>query len=127
MHRLAGWFGHGTGDVVEILEGMLSHCSVARPAHSHADPDWGMAADQALAIEGDLAALITGRPRIDAPECAGLPAAAAILELCDGQNNLTSIVEKLEQKYEATGIEADVREMLESALNNGWIREFVPQ
>ncbi len=81
MHRLAGWFGHGTGDVVEILEGMLSHCSVARPAHSHADPDWGMAADQALAIEGDLAALITGRPRIDAPECAGLPAAAAILEL----------------------------------------------
>ncbi|QXP83996.1 pyrroloquinoline quinone biosynthesis peptide chaperone PqqD [Methylococcus sp. ANG] len=53
--------------------------------------------------------------------------AAAILELCDGQNNLTSIVEKLEQKYEATGIEADVREMLESALNNGWIREFVPQ
>ncbi|MEW6038982.1 MAG: pyrroloquinoline quinone biosynthesis peptide chaperone PqqD [Pseudomonadota bacterium] len=53
--------------------------------------------------------------------------AAAILELCDGQHNLTSIVEKLEQKYEASGIEPDVREMLESALNNGWIREIIAQ
>ncbi|CAI8886408.1 pyrroloquinoline quinone biosynthesis peptide chaperone PqqD [Methylococcus capsulatus] len=51
--------------------------------------------------------------------------AAAILELCDGQHNLTSIVEKLERKYDASGIESDVREMLESALNNGWIREII--
>ncbi|MGI2323415.1 MULTISPECIES: pyrroloquinoline quinone biosynthesis peptide chaperone PqqD [Methylococcus] len=51
--------------------------------------------------------------------------AAAILELCDGQHNLTSIVEKLERKYDASGIEPDVREMLESALNNGWIREII--
>ncbi|QXP87853.1 pyrroloquinoline quinone biosynthesis peptide chaperone PqqD [Methylococcus capsulatus] len=51
--------------------------------------------------------------------------AAAILELCDGQHNLTSIVDKLERKYDASGIEPDVREMLESALNNGWIREII--
>ncbi|MDF9391615.1 MULTISPECIES: pyrroloquinoline quinone biosynthesis peptide chaperone PqqD [Methylococcus] len=51
--------------------------------------------------------------------------AAAILELCDGQHNLNSIVEKLERRYEACGIEPDVREMLESALNNGWIREII--
>lgn len=53
--------------------------------------------------------------------------AAAILELCDGQHNLTSIVENLEQKYGASGIESDVREMLESALNNGWIRGSTPR
>jgi pyrroloquinoline quinone biosynthesis protein D len=51
--------------------------------------------------------------------------AAAILELCDGQHNLTSIVDKLERKYDASGIEPDVRDMLESALNNGWIREII--
>ncbi len=80
MHRLAGWLGHGVSDAVQTLEQMLSHCSVARPAHSHTDPAWGMAANLPLALEGHLAALITGRPRFDA-ELAGMPPAGALLAL----------------------------------------------
>jgi len=48
--------------------------------------------------------------------------AAEILGLCDGTRNLTEIVGELEQKFEATGLTDDIREMLEAALANGWIR-----
>lgn len=81
MHRLAGWLGHGSADAVQILEQMLSHCSVARPSHAHTDPAWGLAGNLPLALEGDLAAAITGRPRFDAPELQSLSPAAALLVL----------------------------------------------
>lgn len=81
MHRLAGWYGHGMADAVQTLELMLSHCSVARPAHDHADPAWGVASNLPLALEGNLAAAITGRPHFDTPELQGLPAASALLTL----------------------------------------------
>ena len=48
--------------------------------------------------------------------------AAEILKLCDGTRDLDSIVGELERKFEATGIRDDVAGLLESALNNGWIR-----
>ena len=81
MHRLAGWLGHVSPDATQTLEQMLSHCSVARPAHTHADATWGMAANLPLAIENHLAGVITGRPRFDHPELQALPAAAALLVL----------------------------------------------
>jgi asparagine synthase (glutamine-hydrolysing) len=80
MHRLAGWLGNGSADAVQTLEGLLARCSVARPAHTHTDSTWGMAANLPLAVEGDLAAVITGRPRF-APEFMSQPAAAALLAL----------------------------------------------
>jgi pyrroloquinoline quinone biosynthesis protein D len=48
--------------------------------------------------------------------------AAEILKLCDGTRNLETIVEELEQKFETSGIRDDVAGLLESALENGWIR-----
>jgi len=50
--------------------------------------------------------------------------AAEILQLCDGSRNLDGIVEELERKFETTGLRDDIREMLEAALANGWIREL---
>jgi asparagine synthase (glutamine-hydrolysing) len=81
MHRLAGWYGHGMADAVQTLELMLSHCSVARPAHDHADPAWGVASNLPLALDGNLAAAITGRPRFDSPELQNLAPANALLAL----------------------------------------------
>lgn len=48
--------------------------------------------------------------------------AAEILKLCDGTRNLKTIVEELEQKFETRGIREDVAGLLQSALDNGWIR-----
>lgn len=48
--------------------------------------------------------------------------AAEILKLCDGTRNLDAIVSELERKFETTGIRDDVEGLLQSALNNGWIR-----
>jgi pyrroloquinoline quinone biosynthesis protein D len=48
--------------------------------------------------------------------------AAEILKLCDGTRNLDGIVEELEKKFETSGIRDDVAGLLESALENGWIR-----
>lgn len=81
MHRLAGWLGHDAPDAAQTLARMLSHCSVAQPAHSHTDPTWGMASNLPLAVDGALAAVITGRPRFDAEEFNGIPAANAVLTL----------------------------------------------
>lgn len=81
MHRLAGWLRHGTTDAVHTLEQMLIPCSVARPAHTHTTPAWGMAANLPLAVEGNLAAVITGRPGFATPELQNLPAASALLAL----------------------------------------------
>ena len=81
MHRLAGWLGHGTADAVQTLEQMLTHCSVARPAHAHTGPVWGMTSNLPLAVEDHLAAVITGRPSFASPELQQLPAASALLAL----------------------------------------------
>jgi pyrroloquinoline quinone biosynthesis protein D len=48
--------------------------------------------------------------------------AAEILKLCDGTRNLDAIVNELEQKFETSGIRNDVAGLLQSALDNGWIR-----
>ncbi len=48
--------------------------------------------------------------------------AAEILKLCDGTRDLDAIVAELEQKFEASGIRNDVAGLLQSALDNGWIR-----
>jgi len=81
MHRLAGWLGHFTDDAVHTLEQMLSHCSVARPAHAITAPAWGMASNQPFAVDGQLAAVITGRPHFETAEFDNMPAANALLTL----------------------------------------------
>jgi len=48
--------------------------------------------------------------------------AAEILKLCDGTRTLDQIVVELEQKFEISGLKDDILEMVESALENGWIR-----
>jgi pyrroloquinoline quinone biosynthesis protein D len=48
--------------------------------------------------------------------------AAEILKLCDGTRNLDRIVEELERKFETRGIRNDVEGLLQSALDNGWIK-----
>ncbi len=81
MHRLAGWLGHDTADAAEILEQMLAPCSVARPAHTQAAPHWGLAGNLAPAVEGPVAALISGRPRFADAALQKLAPAAALLTL----------------------------------------------
>ncbi|QFY42655.1 pyrroloquinoline quinone biosynthesis peptide chaperone PqqD [Candidatus Methylospira mobilis] len=49
--------------------------------------------------------------------------AAEILQLCNGQHTLRNMVTILEQKFETSGLENDIREMLEAALKNGWIKQ----
>lgn len=49
--------------------------------------------------------------------------AAEILKLCDGTRALPDIVEELEKKFETAGLMDDVREFLEIALQNGWIKD----
>jgi pyrroloquinoline quinone biosynthesis protein D len=48
--------------------------------------------------------------------------AAEILKLCDGARTLDGIVEELERKFETSGLRDDILELVESALENGWIR-----
>lgn len=49
--------------------------------------------------------------------------AAEILQLCDGRHSLPDIVGILERKFETTGLEEDIRGMLEAALKHGWINQ----
>lgn len=49
--------------------------------------------------------------------------AAEILKLCDGTRAFPEIVTELEQKFETDGLTDDVREFLEIALDNGWIKD----
>ncbi|MCI0667609.1 MAG: pyrroloquinoline quinone biosynthesis peptide chaperone PqqD [Methylococcaceae bacterium] len=48
---------------------------------------------------------------------------AEILKLCDGTRTLDKIVSELEGKFSTSGLTDDVREFLEVALENGWIRQ----
>ncbi len=48
--------------------------------------------------------------------------AAEILKLCDGTRPLDLIVDELERAFETTGLRDDICELIESALENGWLR-----
>lgn len=48
--------------------------------------------------------------------------AAEILLLCDGSRTLDDIVVELERKFETSGLRGDIIELVQSALENGWIR-----
>lgn len=50
--------------------------------------------------------------------------AAEILKLCDGTRALPEIVAELEKKFDTDGLIDDVREFLEVALENGWIKDL---
>ena len=47
--------------------------------------------------------------------------ASEILLLCDGKRTVGDIVAALESKFNATGLEADVRSMLEEATRRNWL------
>lgn len=48
---------------------------------------------------------------------------AEILKKCDGSRMLAQIVSELEQKFQTTGLEKDILQFLEIALQNGWIQQ----
>ncbi len=48
--------------------------------------------------------------------------AGEILKLCDGATTVAALVAALEEKFGASGIEPDVVQFLETAVENGWIR-----
>lgn len=47
--------------------------------------------------------------------------ASEILLLCDGTRTVEGIVSALETKFNARGLEADVRSMLEEATRRNWL------
>ena len=47
---------------------------------------------------------------------------AEILKLCDGSRALPAIVAELEQKFATSGLTNDVTNLLNVALQNGWIQ-----
>jgi len=48
---------------------------------------------------------------------------AEILQLCKGNNTLSHIVSALEQKFSSAGLEPDIINFLNTALDNGWITQ----
>ncbi len=48
---------------------------------------------------------------------------AEILKFCDGSRRLDQLVNDLEEKFSTQGLENDVKEFLEVALQNGWIQQ----
>jgi len=46
---------------------------------------------------------------------------AEILQVCDGTNKLADIVQALETKFETTGLEGDIINFLNIAIENGWL------
>ena len=51
--------------------------------------------------------------------------AAAILELCDGERDVAAVIAELKAKFgdaEDADLDNDVREFLQAASRNGWIR-----
>ncbi|MBI5329054.1 MAG: asparagine synthase [Betaproteobacteria bacterium] len=69
MHRLAGWTGHPDMDPGVALEAMLAKCAATALSQRLHTPGLGAASTLSIAQEGDLTALITGRPLFD-----GVPA-----------------------------------------------------
>lgn len=47
--------------------------------------------------------------------------AAEILQCCDGQTTVDQMVDKLEAKFQATGLRADIEGMLAHAYAQKWI------
>ena len=47
--------------------------------------------------------------------------AAEILKRCDGERDITAIVHDLEQTFETTGLEDDVKDFLREANERGWL------
>ena len=47
--------------------------------------------------------------------------AAEILKRCDGQRDIPAIVQDLEQTFETTGLEDDVKDFLREANERGWL------
>lgn len=47
--------------------------------------------------------------------------AAEILKRCDGQRDIPAIVQDLEQTFETTGLEDDVKDFLREANKRGWL------
>ena len=51
------------------------------------------------------------------------PSAAEILTLCEGSNSGEDVVAALEKKFpEAQGIANDIKEFIQEALSNGWLK-----
>jgi len=48
---------------------------------------------------------------------------AEILKLCDGSRHLAQLVADLEEKFQTSGLEKDIIQFLEIALQNGWIKQ----
>lgn len=48
---------------------------------------------------------------------------AEILKLCDGAHNLAQIIDELEQKFQASGLNNDITAFLHIAFQNGWIQQ----
>ncbi len=48
---------------------------------------------------------------------------AEILKCCDGLNKLAQIVSRLETKFATSGLEQDITQFLNIALQNGWITQ----
>ncbi len=48
--------------------------------------------------------------------------AAETLKLCDGKRNLGEIVHMLETKFDTSGLWDDVEELVNAAIDHGWIR-----
>ena len=49
-------------------------------------------------------------------------AAGDILSHCDGVRTVTDIVDKVSESFPEDDVTADIREFLQSAIANGWIR-----
>jgi len=48
---------------------------------------------------------------------------AEILQVCDGANKLANIVQALETKFETTGLENDIINFINTAIDNGWLTQ----
>ena len=50
------------------------------------------------------------------------PSAGEVLQLCDGQNTVQTVIDLLDKKFDnPEGLAADVYEFLASADSNGWL------
>ncbi len=47
--------------------------------------------------------------------------AAEILKRCDGERDVAAIVSDLESAFSVSGLDADVREFLQTANERGWV------
>lgn len=50
------------------------------------------------------------------------PTSAEILQQCDGEKNVKTIIKDLQEKYAGADLEKDILKFLEVAHNNGWIK-----